>query len=56
MSILYTYTYEDVELKSLQVLAVSGKHSYVITCAAESAKYEDSKAAFDAVVNSFKPL
>ena len=53
--VVYTYTFEDIELKSLLVLAVNGKNGYAITCSADSAGFDAFKQPFDDIINSFTP-
>ena len=55
IQVVYTYAFEDFELKSVLVLAVSGKHGYAITAAAEAPAFDKYKPAFDEIVKSFEP-
>ena len=53
--VVYTYSYDDTELKAVLVLAVQGKNGYAITCSADSVNFDTFKQSFDDVVNSFTP-
>lgn len=55
IQVIYTYSFEDFELKSVLVLTVSGKHGYAITGAAETSTFDKNKTAFDEIVKSFEP-
>ncbi|HTJ10451.1 MAG TPA: PsbP-related protein [Dinghuibacter sp.] len=49
----YSSTVDGKDNEGMLTCVVSGGIAYVVTCTAARGHYDDSKAAFDAIVNSF---